>query len=244
MEIVSEKYQDIFDDQGQLKKENGKYSSNAPFPHICYDGFFDDTFLEKVRNEFPNLSTTTGHKTHRHQHSNKYALSDWAKFGTNTRSLILFMLSDRFCNMLSRVTGIKDIIIDTDLFGGGLHELKNGGYLNVHADFNKSQNGKLDRRINLLLYLNKDWSKKNGGQIELWNKEMTKKVVSKTPDFNRMVIFSTTTYSHHGNPNKVVCSPDNSRKSIALYYYTKGRPEDEVIKGMESHNTLYRNTKT
>lgn len=239
MEIVSEKYQDLFVDQGRLSTERKKYALNPPFPHICYDGFFNDLLLEKVLAEFPDLPKSHGHKTHFHDHSNKFALSQWDKFGLNTKSLILFMLSERFCGFLSQLTGIKNLITDMDLFGGGLHEIKNGGYLDVHVDFNKSQDGKLDRRLNLLLYLNKDWKEENGGQIELWNKEITERVVSKDPVFNRMMIFSTTTYSHHGNPNKVVCDPDNSRKSIALYYYTKGRPEDEIIPGFETHNTIY-----
>ena len=53
-----------------------------------------------------------------------------------------------------------------------------------------------------------------------------------------MVIFSTTSYSYHGNPNKVVCDPLNSRKSIALYYYSNGRPASEFNLG--NHSTIFR----
>lgn len=86
------------------------------------------------------------------------------------------------------------------MIGGGLHELRNGGYLNVHADFNRHPKLKLDRRLNVLIYLNKDWISEYGGELQLWDKEMKnceKKII---PIFNRMVIFSTTDFSYHGNP--------------------------------------------
>ena len=97
---------------------------------------------------------------------------------------------------------------------------------------------KLDRRLNVLIYLNKNWSDENGGQLELWNKEMTKCHQSIIPKYNRMVIFSTTTFSYHGNPNKVKCSEDKSRKSLALYYYSNGRPSNE--KELGNHSTIFR----
>ena len=81
---------------------------------------------------------------------------------------------------------------------------------------------KLDRRLNILIYLNHNWDENNGGQLELWNKEMKKCEKKILPVFNRMVIFSTTDFSYHGNPKKVQTLNNLSRKSIALYYYSNG----------------------
>ena len=64
---------------------------------------------------------------------------------------------------------------------------------------------------------------------------MKKKIL---PIFNRMVIFSTTDFSYHGNPNKVKVEENNSRKSIALYYYSNGRPNSERKLGL--HSTIFR----
>ena len=86
---------------------------------------------------------------------------------------------------------------------------------------------KLDRRLNMLIYLNKNWSENNGGQLELWDRKMQKCVKNIIPIFNRMVVFSTTDFSYHGNPNKVKVESNLSRKSIALYYYSNGRPSSE-----------------
>ncbi len=62
-------------------------------------------------------------------------------------------------------------------------------------------------------------------------------VRSVLPAFGRMVVFSTTDTSWHGQPHPLACAPDRSRLSIALYYYTAERPKHEQS---ESHSTLYR----
>jgi hypothetical protein len=56
------------------------------------------------------------------------------------------------------------------------------------------------------------------------------------PVFNRCAIFNTTSTSYHGHPTPLACPPDRTRKSIASYYYTNGRPEEEVS---EVHSTLF-----
>ena len=97
---------------------------------------------------------------------------------------------------------------------------------------------KLDRRLNILIYLNKNWNDNYGGNLQLWNKEMTKCEKKISPEFNKMVIFSTTDFSYHGNPDKINCPKDNSRKSIAMYYYSNGRPSSERKLGL--HSTIFR----
>ena len=130
------------------------------------------------------------------------------------------------------------MIPDPYLIGGGLHELRNEGFLNIHSDFNRHPKMKLDRRLNILIYLNKDWKDEFGGQLQLWDinmKECKKNIV---PIFNRMVIFSTTDTSYHGNPIEVNHPTFVSRKSIAMYYYSNGRPHSENELG--DHSTIFR----
>ena len=140
---------------------------------------------------------------------------------------------------MQKLTGIKETLIpDPYLIGGGLHELRNEGFLNIHADFNRHPKMKLDRRLNILVYLNKNWKDEFGGQLQLWDKDMQECKKNIVPIFNRMVIFSTTNTSYHGNPIKVNHPNSVSRKSIAMYYYTNGRPNSENIIG--DHSTIFR----
>jgi hypothetical protein len=98
--------------------------------------------------------------------------------------------------------------------------VRNGGHLSIHADFNLHPILRLERRINVLIYLNKDWLPEYGGQFEFWDTEMKERKLTVDPLFNRCVIFNTTSNSYHGNPNPVNHPGGKSRMSIALYYYT------------------------
>src|SRR5665213_1361673 len=68
------------------------------------------------------------------------------------------------------------------------------------------------------------------------NEVKTKSVRKILPLFNRLAMFSTTSKSYHGHPHPLTCPPDRSRRSMAVYYYTNGRPEEEVREG---HDTLF-----
>ena len=137
------------------------------------------------------------------------------------------------------MTRIENLIADPHFEGGGLHQIVSGGKLAVHADFNKHTYFKLDRRLNMLIYLNKNWRDEYGGHFELWDRNMTKMVSKVAPLFNRVVIFTTSKDSYHGHPDPLTCPPDMTRKSLALYYYTNGIADvgDEQSSG--SHSTLF-----
>ena len=62
-------------------------------------------------------------------------------------------------------------------------------------------------------------------------------VAAVAPLFNRMAIFSTTDFSWHGHPDPLTCPENRSRKSLALYYFSLGRPAEEVS---DSHRTVFK----
>jgi Rps23 Pro-64 3,4-dihydroxylase Tpa1-like proline 4-hydroxylase len=128
---------------------------------------------------------------------------------------------------LETLTGIEGLVPDPAFVGGGLHQIRPGGLVEVHADFSFHHALRLDRRINVLIYLNKDWRDEYGGHFELWDAEVTRAQKRILPLFNRCVIFSTTSKSFHGHPAPLSCPPGRNRKSLATFYYSNGRPEEE-----------------
>lgn len=222
------------------KAKSAEYQSNKPFPHIVIKDMFSEDILNTVLREFPDLSKASDKFQYDNEHELKLASKGEIHFGPGTKQFIHFLNSRPFILFLEAMTGIDGLIPDPHLYGGGLHELKNSGFLNIHADFNRHPKIRLDRRLNVLIYLNKNWKEENGGQFELWDEEMKKCEVSVVPEFNTFAAFSTTSSSYHGNPNPISCAPGNSRKSIALYYYTNGRPEEEIKSGLEDHSTLFK----
>lgn len=216
-----------------------KYIEGHPFPHICLDNVFPEEALDKVLQEFPGVDNAHWQRF-RNAQELKLALKDESNYGAFTRHFINSLNSRPFLNFLEELTGIHGLIPDPYLEGGGLHQIVRGGLLKIHADFNKHPITKLDRRLNVLIYLNKDWEESYGGYFELWDRKMEKAEVKILPLFNRMAIFSTTSYSYHGHPDPLNCPEDRTRKSIALYYYTNGRPEEEIDPALGSHSTLFK----
>jgi hypothetical protein len=211
------------------------YASAQPYPHIVFDDFLPDGVLDPVLAEFPNPKGADwfafDSATER-----KLATKDDSIMGPATRRLLAELNSGTFIDFLERLTGIEGLVPDTHLVGGGLHQIERGGHLKVHADFNRHPRTDLERRLNVLIYLNRDWKDEYGGAFELWNRDMTSCAERVFPYFNRCVVFSTTSTSYHGHPEPLNCPEGETRKSIALYYYTKDRPAEEKN---EAHNTLF-----
>jgi hypothetical protein len=152
--------------------------------------------------------------------------------------LLLYHLNSiTFLSFLSEVTGIPNLLPDPCFDGGGLHQIVPGGKLAIHADFNKHRRYGLDRRLNLLLYLNKDWREEYGGHLELWNRDMSQCEARVLPVFNRVMVFTTTEFTYHGHPDPLRCPEGMTRKSLALYYFTNGRPSEEQS---GEHSTVFR----
>jgi hypothetical protein len=236
MEFISKSVEEL---KAFAKEKKDTYQTADPFPNIYFDNFFIPEKLKEVLNEFPDLTKNPDLKFN-DPNQVKLASKGEYRFGDKTLHFMHFLNSQPFLEFLSELTGIENLIPDPFFDGGGCHQIQPGGMLKIHADFNKHPTTKLDRRLNVLVYMNEDWHEEYGGHFELWDTEMKgvrKKIL---PLFNRMALFSTTSNSYHGHPNPLTCPPDRTRKSLALYYYTNGRPQSEILNGIEEHNTLFR----
>jgi hypothetical protein len=194
------------------------YRNRTPFPYGCYDNFLDSSILEGVLEDLKSLPAPEA-SFDRAQERFKSSYSP-ERLPPHTRQLLYALNSKPFIAFLEAMTGIKGLIPDPYFMGGGIHVVSNGGHLDLHADFNHHKIMNLERRINVLIYLNKGWKAEYGGSFEIWNDDMSAQVESFEPIFNRMCCFNTTSRSWHGNPEPVNHPDGLPRQSIALYYYT------------------------
>lgn len=211
------------------------YAQARPFPHIVIDDFLPEYILDSILNEFPKVGSIDWQKFE-NSAEKKLAYKHEMQMGDATRLLLYQLNSSGFIDFIESITGIDGIIPDPHFEGGGLHQIERGGYLKMHADFNRHNKLRLDRRLNLLIYLNKNWKEEYGGHLELWDKDMTQCEKKILPIFNRCVIFNTTAFSYHGHPEPLNCPEGQTRKSLALYYYSNGRPSEEIS---NAHSTLF-----
>ncbi|HSS20302.1 MAG TPA: 2OG-Fe(II) oxygenase [Pyrinomonadaceae bacterium] len=215
-------------------KLSSAYSAAEPFPHTVIDDFLPAPALASVADSFPRAEDIEWHRS-ANPRQQKLAVEDETLISDDARWLLYQLNSATFMKFLEVLTGIDGLIPDPYFAGGGLHQIEPGGYLKIHADFNRHPKFNLERRLNLLLYLNRDWKEEYGGHLELWNREMTRSIHRILPSFNRCVIFNTTDFSYHGHPEPLMCPAGMTRKSLALYYYSHDRPAEEVS---DEHGTL------
>jgi hypothetical protein len=215
-----------------------RYQTAAPFPHIVLDGILRPEVASTLAAEFPRVDHRIW-KHHLHLHSHKFACNRIEVMPAPFQAVLRELNSKAMGQYLEALTGIPDLIADYELEGGGLHQIVPGGFLKVHADFNYHPVTRHHRRVNLLVYLNREWEEGWDGNLELWSRDMSRCEKSIAPVLNRCVIFNTTDFAYHGHPRPLSCPPAQSRKSLALYYYTEGRPVEETTR---PHSTLYKRT--
>ena len=195
--------------------------------------------MESVLDEFPDLSQLKESVSNYNSGTElKYASEGMGPLSDSAFTLTSYINSGVMMDWLSDVTGINDSLIsDPYLRGGGYHEIKRGGFLKVHADFNKHERYFIDRRLNLLIYLNKSWDRSWGGGLQFFDRSMRRSLKTIYPDFNTAVLFTTTSETLHGHPDPLTCPVDRSGKSLAYYFYSAG----EGLLGTESkrHTTLF-----
>jgi len=227
--FLSNKCNDLNELATRLRDE---YAAARPFPHCVIDNLFNPKLIKELERTSPELSQISSSQKHGDGKTvqSKYASPRGDRLQPELcKNLTRFLNSSEFLDFLQVLTSIEEPLIpDPHFCGGGLHEIKANGFLKIHADFHSHPETNLSRRINLLLYLNSNWEDNYGGFLELWSPDMKTHHTKISPISNRMVIFNTNDFSYHGVPDPVKCPSTRSRKSIALYYYSNGRPSSEL----------------
>lgn len=194
-----------------------EYVNNDPFPSIVIDSLLPLSICRRVVDEFPKWMPGRFNEATSQKKTGYQMEAIESDYITN---LLNALNSSQFLAFLETLTGIDGLIPDPHYMGGGLHETIRGGHLSIHADFNVNTKLNLERRLNLILFLNENWNPEYGGDLELWDTSMTKCVHAVRPEISTAVIFNTNADSFHGHPAPLE-SPDGvARRSIALYYYT------------------------
>ncbi len=210
-----------------------RYQSAEPYHHICIDNFLPTPVIDQVIAELDQLPEAERSFSRAQENLKSSFIPE--RLPGFTKNLFYAFNSRPFILFLEEMTGIKGLIPDPYYTGAGIHKTQNGGHLDIHADFNLHKQMRVERRLNVLIYLNRDWQEEWGGCFEIWDKEMTRQMAKFTPTYNRMVCFSTGSDTFHGNPEPVNHPQGEPRQSIALYYYTA--TWDDTRK---EHTTLFK----
>ena len=216
-----------------------RFHPREPFRHIVIDDFFTSDYAAQILAQFPPFERGNA-RNEAGELGNKSTVEKIRGLGTAYSALDDLVQSRGFLDLIGRITGIDDLLYDPWYFGGGTHENRQGQDLDAHVDFNRHPVQRWHRRLNLIVYLNHEWQDDWGGSLQLHSdpRSVDDRIITITPKFNRAVIFETTETSWHGFTR--IELPDEkrslTRKSVALYFYTKDRPAEETA---DTHSTIY-----
>ena len=228
---------DIKDAQAFGRNLSGDYLESEPFHHLVIDDFLPADMLASLAVNFPAQPTDMEQTFERaHTGLHKRQISPYA-CDPEIVNLFLFFNSAPVLQFLEQLTSITGLIGDSYFSGGGFHETYTGGSLAIHSDFRIKEGVHLERRLNIIIYLNENWQASYGGNLELWDPDMKDCFKSIEPVKNRCVIFDTGENSNHGHPDPLTTPAGISRRSIALYYYTAS---ESVYNELGYSRTLYK----
>lgn len=193
-----------------------KFINAKPFEHIVIDEFLEPNYAEEVFKLFPKPDSTW------HEYKNpievKYTFDDINYLPIDLKNYFYYLSSPEITNLIRQITNIDNLEYDEYLHGAGVHLHPRYGRLNIHLDYEKHPYSGKERRLNIILFMSKDWDINWNGANELWNNDVTKCIAKTDVKFNRAILFKTNDISWHGLPEKILCPHDIFRKSLAYYY--------------------------
>ena len=137
-----------------------EFEAAAPFPHLVVDDLL--RIPPDAASAFPDISWPGWNEMRDRYQQNKRSCADLNLIPEPFSALIRELCEPRFLRVLEQITGIKPVLPDPYLLGGGLHLSGPGGILSPHTDFHYHRPLNLYRRINVLVYLNDGWSLQDG----------------------------------------------------------------------------------
>jgi hypothetical protein len=215
------------------------FRDGDPFRHVVIDGFLREDYAQAILDTFPAFDLRRA-LNEAGEVGGKAVVEKIREIGEPYRLLDDLIQRRDFLDLVGHITGIPDLLYDPFYFGGGTHENREGQDLDPHVDFNRHPVEGWHRRLNLIVYLNREWDDAWGGSLDLHRdpREDDDRITRVTPLFNRAVIFETTEWSWHGFSRITLPEgrKDISRRSVALYFYSKARPAEELA---DTHSTIY-----
>ncbi|MCB0706124.1 MAG: 2OG-Fe(II) oxygenase [Saprospiraceae bacterium] len=221
---------DVINDNS-IARFREEFSKGKPYKHIIIDNFLQEDVADALYKNFPKVTELRKH--YKGINENKSEGSSFEEYDSRFPIVLEAIKSKEFTHWLEQVVQIDNLLLPDDHRGAGVHQGRNSSFLDVHVDFSVHPILNMHRRLNLLIFLNKNWKEEYGGLLELWNEDVTVLEKEVMPSYNRAVIFETTDTSYHGY-DVITIPEDETRKSIYSYYYSPLAP------GVKYHDTIFK----
>lgn len=220
-----------------------RFVGAEPFDNIIIPNFFDKDFAELLFQQFPTDVESGKWYKYNNPLEIKYANDEVKNFPVAIKDAFYLLSSKEVIEKINVLSGISNLEYDPYLHGAGLHAHPTDGRLHMHLDYEKHPHLDKERRLNIIVYLSKEWKKEWNGETQLWDSEMNHCCVKSPVEFNTAFIFKTNNISWHGLPEPIKCPDGVLRKSLA-YYYISSIVSDPSLDKVGNDGSGYRTKAT
>jgi Rps23 Pro-64 3,4-dihydroxylase Tpa1-like proline 4-hydroxylase len=196
-----------------------QWQASRKIGHFFIDNLLPPKVASEIRAAFPSGSSM---KIKRSLRELKFVAAQMNQYNPLLEEAIYAFQDPRIVNIVGRITSLKDLQPDEQLYAGGISMMVQGHFLNPHIDNSHDKPRERYRVLNLLYYVSPDWSLPNGGNLELWPDGPQGEQITVESRFNRLTVMVTHTESWHSvSPVRVA----QSRCCVSNYYFSKQSPE-------------------
>jgi hypothetical protein len=206
----------------QLKET---HLEGQPVPLTIIDNFLPAHIFDSIVSDIDNIPKNS-YTTFSYDVSFRQECRDFTK-SPMLQSLVNSFNSSKFLYWIEGITGLEKLIPDPHLRGGGLARISSGNRLGLHTDFNWNDQLRINRKVNLILYLTPNWQSEWNGNLELWNKDTTQCITKIEPVGNRLIIWNYESWLVHGNSQTLFTPAGITRDNLIHFYYTSNATWEE-----------------
>jgi hypothetical protein len=222
------------DNFSNLRELNDEFVGTPPYPMIVLDDFLPKDIAQAMQKECETIPKNYWTNfTRNGSHMEECINLDVAPVAAEVVNQLHSQAGMRW---LTQMTGIKDLIPDPYIIGGGYSKSYTGDSLQIHTDFNWNETIKMHRMLSFIIYLNEDWKDDYEGHLHFYDfnkKELIQKVA---PNFNRAVFWRHHKRGFHGHPHPLTCPTSMSRNAFRLFFYVSNSQYDPNDR---PHRSLY-----
>lgn len=202
-------------DESQLRAEFSREDRIASF---IVDDLLPHGMAMQIHRAFPSAERLLLKRSMREY---KYIGVQMDQYDSLLEEAIFAFQDPRVVDVVGKITGVKGLQADPHLYAGGVSAMADGHFLSPHIDNSHDGEQSNYRALNLLFYVTPNWNMSNGGNLELWDRGMTKSPRVIESRFNRLVIMRTDPTALHSVSQ---VKGEASRCCVSNYYFSESSP--------------------
>ena len=184
-------------------------------PSFSVDDLLPPEIAKRIYSAFPSPDALVLKKTLGQLKYVGYQLDQYDPLLTEA----IYAFQDRrVVELISSITGVRELVPDENLYAGGVSVMTRGHYLNPHLDNSHDKDRQAFRVLNLLYYVTPEWPADSGGNLELWDSGPSLPQRTLHSKFNRLVVMQTDERSWH-SVSKV--EKEGKRCCVSNYYFSQ-----------------------